>query len=225
MSRIFARVTLLCAALCAVAVVGFDVNVPPVLAQWFPTSTTASAVTTGPLPVTAFSGSTPRTWNKCHVKVSIVGSAPSQAVPHVQAALAAVNTVSPVTFVYSPPVKASGNVNAAARARGQLLISFVDSSDDQFANLPKAMAFYRPTVNTSGQVSAGVIVVAIDKFARRPDSGPASKTLLIAHELFHAMGVDHSHDPRSLMSPSLGTSETVTSDIAAVAPSLRPAGC
>lgn len=224
MSRIFARVTLLCAALCAVAVVGFDINVPPVLAQWFP-PTTASAVAIGPLPVTALNGSTPRTWNKCRVKVSLVGSAPSQAVPHVQAAIAAVNTVSPVTFVYSPPVKASGNVNAAAKARGQLLISFVDSSDDQFASLPKAMAFYRPSLNTSGQVSAGAIVVATDKFAARPDSGQASKTLLIAHELFHAMGVAHSHDRRSLMDPSLGTAEAVTPDLATVAPSLRPSGC
>jgi hypothetical protein len=177
------------------------------------------------LEFTAGSNKNPRTWSSCTVGVWVdTNGAPKGIVRTTKAVLDDINSLGSVQLTYKGRVDDKGDADALAVANGGVVMAFASNKSAEFSRTPSALAVYRPTA-TNGHASSGVLMVATNRFPDLPATGPTSQHTLLAHEFLHAVGFAHSTDKNSIMSPQLGTSATITTDVQKLAPRLTPDHC
>ena len=165
----------------------------------------------GPTPYMAMNGSSPVRWPACSTigyKLNLTG-APADAAANVNAALALISTYTRFTFVdegttaYIPQENwASTNLPAA------LTIAWATPATSSLLGGPHELSIGDvAAVGPSGDqhYTDGVVVMDTSATSNLPSgTGSGDLGLLLLHELSHAMGLNHSHNPNSYMYPYFG---------------------
>jgi hypothetical protein len=169
-------------------------------------------------PYMAMNGSAPVRWPACATisyEVNLTG-APSDASTNLDSALALISTYTHFTFVYQGSTTAIPQNNWTHQDLPAPLViawatpatsSALDSSRELSIGEVAATGIFPATHYT-----AGVVVIDTDATKALPSGmGTGDLGLLILHELSHAMGLAHNHNPHSYMYPYFNvTSQSVT---------------
>jgi hypothetical protein len=153
----------------------------------------------------ATSNGTPVKWNACQDVhyTTRTSTAYSGALADVQAALAQVSAYTGLHFVYDGEVSTVPTVSYG-QTGGPLLIGFVDAAEsDLYTGAPLSVVGIAGSwYNSPGTTyHSGRVALERTRLLALPRTGPASRTVVIMHELGHAIGLGHIADVTQIMNP------------------------
>jgi hypothetical protein len=226
-----------CAVVMGALLLGFSAT------PWYPsvalsmglssTAVTPSTSEFSPTPYMTMNDSRPVTWPTCAVidyRVNL-SQAPADAMSSLHAAITTLERYTHFTFTdagSTTDIPQQGWVSKPFQA--PLIIAWATPRTSTLLGSPHELAIGSvASEGTAPQQTYVAAVVVVDSTATKsltPGTGPGELGLLLLHELSHAVGLAHSHNPNSYMYPLFNVApQRVQPADASHLASLDPAAC